>query len=223
MQPVGDFLGQRGIGIAGDQLDRAVLGRHRRFSSRLAGYDVQHIEKSSGNRRVSMGEEISGRGLGWQPVAAGFPGQKWAVTGLYWAALLGAEAKRGDAGRILGGYGASALATAGPRRAGAGAGAASGVPLIMPVRPLRPACAIFRSTRSSAAAQASRPALPAGFFAGKPQRALLVVVVDVPDPGDHGLCRAPPAPRDSCARDRKRRPRGRRSTGCAASIRCRAR
>ena len=28
MQPVGDFLGQHGIGIAGDQLDRAVLGRH---------------------------------------------------------------------------------------------------------------------------------------------------------------------------------------------------
>ena len=34
-----------------------------------------------------------------------FPGQKWAVTGLYRAALLGAVAERGDAGCILGGYG----------------------------------------------------------------------------------------------------------------------
>ena len=115
MQPVGDFLGQHGIGIAGDQLDRAVLGRHRRFSSRLAGYDVQHIEKSSGNRRVSMGEEISGRGLGWQPVAAVFPTKNGPLRDFSEAALLGAVAKRGDAGRILGGCGASALATAGPR------------------------------------------------------------------------------------------------------------
>jgi hypothetical protein len=68
----GDCLGQHGIGIAGDQLDRAVLGRHRRFSSRLAGYDVQHIENPR-NRRVSMGEEISGRWLGWQPVGPVFP------------------------------------------------------------------------------------------------------------------------------------------------------
>ena len=56
----GDFLRQRRIGVAGYQLDRAILGRHRPFSPRLAGYDVQHL-KYLQNRRVSMGEEISGR------------------------------------------------------------------------------------------------------------------------------------------------------------------
>src|SRR5882762_5796178 len=58
---------KRRIGVAGNQLDRAVFGRHRRLSPRLAGYDVQHL-KSLQNRRVSMGEEISGRWRGWQPV-----------------------------------------------------------------------------------------------------------------------------------------------------------
>jgi hypothetical protein len=43
MEPVGDFLRQGRIGVAGDELDGAVLGRHRPFSPRLAGYDVQHI------------------------------------------------------------------------------------------------------------------------------------------------------------------------------------
>ena len=88
MQPTGDFLGQRGIGIAGDQLDRAIFGRHQRFSSRLAGYDVQHIEKSS-EPALSMGEEISGRWLGWQPVGAVFPVKKRQIRdfygGAYWA------------------------------------------------------------------------------------------------------------------------------------------
>ncbi len=42
-KPGGDFLRQGRIGVAGDQLDRAVLGRHRRFSPRLAGDNVQHI------------------------------------------------------------------------------------------------------------------------------------------------------------------------------------
>jgi hypothetical protein len=43
IQPFGDGLRQSWIGVAGDQLDRAVLGGHRRFSPRLAGYDVQHL------------------------------------------------------------------------------------------------------------------------------------------------------------------------------------
>jgi hypothetical protein len=43
MQPVGDFLRQHRIGIAGNELDGAVFGRHRGFSPRLAGYNVQHI------------------------------------------------------------------------------------------------------------------------------------------------------------------------------------
>ena len=41
--PFGDGLRQSRIGVAGDQFDRAVLGGHRRFSPRLAGYDVQHL------------------------------------------------------------------------------------------------------------------------------------------------------------------------------------
>ena len=45
-----------------------------------------------------------------------------------------------------------------------------------------------RSTCSSAAAQASRPAAGrGGFFAGDAQRPALVGVVDVPDPGERGL------------------------------------
>ena len=42
-KPAGDFQSQGWIGVAGDELDRAVLGRHRRFSPRLAGDNVQHI------------------------------------------------------------------------------------------------------------------------------------------------------------------------------------
>src|SRR5260370_1286996 len=42
-KPGSDFLRQGRIGIAGDQLDGAVLGRHRRFSPRFAGDFVQHI------------------------------------------------------------------------------------------------------------------------------------------------------------------------------------
>src|ERR1035437_9928202 len=63
------------------------------------------------------------------------------------------------------GDGCSALATSGPRLPGAGTGggaSAGAVPLTMALRPLNPACAIFRSTRSSAAVQGSRAALPAG-------------------------------------------------------------
>src|SRR6185369_9497922 len=90
-----------------------------------------------------------------------FPGQKSANRGLYgavyWALKLSAVTPAAPwAGAV-----SSTLATAGPRRSGAGTGAASGVPLIIPDSPLRPACAILRNTRSSAAAQASRPALPA--------------------------------------------------------------
>src|SRR5476651_2552845 len=67
MQPFGDGVRQGRIGVAGDELDGAVLGRHRGFSPRLAGYDVQHMGHPR-NRRVSMGEVISRRGLCWQPV-----------------------------------------------------------------------------------------------------------------------------------------------------------
>src|SRR5207237_4249775 len=99
-----------------------------------------------------------------------FPGQKSADTGLYradyWALKLSAVTPAAPwAGAV-----SSTLATAGPRRSGAGAGAASGVPLIMPDRPLRPACAILRNTRWSAAAQASRPALAAASSPGSGSR-----------------------------------------------------
>ncbi len=57
-KPSGDFLRQRRIGVAGDKLDRAVLGRHRRFSPRLAGYNVQHIAIPT-DQRVSTSEVIS--------------------------------------------------------------------------------------------------------------------------------------------------------------------
>ena len=42
VQALGDFLRQHRIGIAGDQLDRAVLGRHRRFPPSFGGYNVEH-------------------------------------------------------------------------------------------------------------------------------------------------------------------------------------
>ena len=61
------------------------------------------------------------------------------------------------------------------------------------------------------------------FLAGKAQCALLVAVVDVPDPRDRGAAAADLRRRDSFARDRRPRIRGTRSTGCEASIRCPAR
>jgi hypothetical protein len=75
MQPIGDFLRQHRIGIAGHELDRAVLGGHRRFSSRLAGYHVQHIEKSWEPARFDERGDIrqaARLATHW----LGFPGQK---------------------------------------------------------------------------------------------------------------------------------------------------
>jgi len=47
------------------------------------------ISRNPRNRRVSMGEEISGRGLGWQPVDPVFPVKKRRISdfygGAYWA------------------------------------------------------------------------------------------------------------------------------------------
>jgi len=60
------FPAPRRIGVAGDELDRAVLGRHRGFSSRLAGDNVQHIaiptEPARFDERGDIKEE-----RGWQP------------------------------------------------------------------------------------------------------------------------------------------------------------
>ena len=71
-QPLGDFLRQHRIGIAGDQLDGAVLGRHRGFPPRLAGYDVQHLGIPT-RTGASTSEVISRRGSGWQPGELRFP------------------------------------------------------------------------------------------------------------------------------------------------------
>ena len=116
----------------------------------------------------------------------------------------------------------SALATAGPRLPGAGRGRR-----VRPgsidhgVRPLNPACAIFRNTRSSAAVQGSRPALPAG-SSPKVEGALLVAVVDVPT---QAIVVRPwlTWARDSFAPGRRPSPRGRRPGGCEASNRSGAR
>ena len=82
VQPVGDFLRQRRIGIAGDQLDGAVLGRHRRFSPRLAGYDVQHIEKPCRTGAFRRARRYQGGGRGWQPIAPVFPAKNGPIPGL---------------------------------------------------------------------------------------------------------------------------------------------
>ncbi|MEY9452458.1 hypothetical protein ABIG07_001406 [Bradyrhizobium ottawaense] len=43
VQALRDRLREGRIGVAGDELDGAVFGRHRRFLPRFAGYDVQHL------------------------------------------------------------------------------------------------------------------------------------------------------------------------------------
>ena len=93
-----------------------------------------------------------------QPVAAFFPRKNRADLD-YRQGLVSAVSERDGAGFAE----RWCARDRGSPAAGAGAGGASaGVPLIMVVSPLRPDCAIFRNTRSSAAAQASRPALPPG-------------------------------------------------------------
>ncbi len=69
-----DRLREGRIGVAGDKLDGAVLGRHGRFLPRFAGYDVQHQRIPTGST-VTTGEEISGRGLQWQPGMLRFPSE----------------------------------------------------------------------------------------------------------------------------------------------------
>src|SRR4051812_5281259 len=67
-----DGLCESRIGVAGDELDGAVLGRHGRFLPRFAGYDVQH-QKIPTDSTVTTGEEISGGGPQWQPGMLRFP------------------------------------------------------------------------------------------------------------------------------------------------------
>ena len=115
-----------------------------------------------------------------------------------------------------------------PRRVRAGREpmpGASGVPLIMLESPLNPAWAIFRSTRSSAAAQAvaSRPALAASVPRPRGAARAAGWRRRRPRPRRSRSCRGPPGRRGSCARGRQPSPRGRRWTGCEAWIRCRAR
>src|SRR5206468_12432741 len=89
------------------------------------------ISRNPRNRRVSMGEEISGRGLGWQPVDPVFPVKKRRISDFYGGAYWALSPSAATAGASCTGIALSTLATAGPRRSGAGAGAASGVPLIV--------------------------------------------------------------------------------------------
>src|SRR6185312_5214273 len=62
------------------------------------------ISRNPRNRRFSMGEEIPGGWLGWQPVGPVFPVKKRQIRDFYWGSLLGAVAERGGRERILGGY-----------------------------------------------------------------------------------------------------------------------
>ncbi len=64
---VGDFLRQDRIGIAGDQFDRTVLGRHRRVSPRLGGYNVQHIGLPTKNVVPAERGDIKDTAVRWQP------------------------------------------------------------------------------------------------------------------------------------------------------------
>src|SRR5439155_22719802 len=104
-----------------------------------------------GNRRVLMSEEISGGRLGWQPVGPVYPVKKRQIRDFLLGAYWTLQPSVVTAGASWTGTALSMLANAGPRRSGGGAGAASGRPLLIPDRPPRAACAIFRHTRSSAA------------------------------------------------------------------------
>src|SRR5258707_13415602 len=102
MKPVGDFLRQRGIGGAGNELDGAVLGRHRRFSSRLAGYHVQHIERSSKPARFDERGDIK-CGAAGNPLPR-FSRAKMAVPPVIWlmsGVAEGADAKTARSGLSL--------------------------------------------------------------------------------------------------------------------------
>src|ERR1700724_4618997 len=55
------------------------------------------ISRNPRNRRVSMSEEISGRGLGWQPIAPVFPVKNRPLRDYSEGMLMAAEAQRGDA------------------------------------------------------------------------------------------------------------------------------
>ena len=73
-EPVGDRLCKRRVGVAGDQLDRAVLGRHRGFSPDVAGDLVQHIGFPWNRRFDERGNIRDGSGAG-NPRGRVFPGK----------------------------------------------------------------------------------------------------------------------------------------------------
>ena len=91
----GDFLRQHRIGIAGDQLDRAVLGRHRRFSPWPGGYNIEHIgtfeELARFDGRGDIKEEPER-----QPAERGFPAQNPDPEARF-ISLTGAVAQGADA------------------------------------------------------------------------------------------------------------------------------
>ena len=74
VEPIGDGLRQRRVGIAGNQLDGAVLGRHRGFSPGLAGDNVQHIGFPCRTGTFDEGGNIR-RTARLATHWAGFPGQ----------------------------------------------------------------------------------------------------------------------------------------------------
>src|ERR1700712_510013 len=63
------------------------------------------ISTNPGNRRVSMAEEISGRWLGWQPIAPVFPGKNRPLRDYSGVLLLAGIAQRRDAKCALCGCG----------------------------------------------------------------------------------------------------------------------
>src|SRR6266446_4875964 len=145
------------------------------------------------NRRVSTSEVISRRGLGWQPVASGFPAQnQYFRTILLMAALLmapvrqrtDAEFTRNGCKPVRACHRGAAPARCGGRRHVRRRSIDHGAkPAQSGLRDL-PQHQVVGGGPGVASGLAGR------FLAAEPQGTLLVAVVDIPDPCDHGAAAA---------------------------------
>src|SRR5258708_5771404 len=138
------------------------------------------------NRRVSTSEVISRRWPRWQPVATAFPAQNQYFRTIL---LMAAVAKRADAELTRGGRGPFRACD---RRAAPARGEDRSIrrPIDHGAEAAQPGLRDFPQHQIVGGRPGVASGLAGRFLAAEAQRTLLVAVVDVPDPCDHGAAAA---------------------------------
>src|SRR5579863_292344 len=148
-------------------------------------FSISQFPRNKRSYRVSISEVISRGWPRWQPVGTVFPG-KMAISAAIW--LMAGVAERADAPFSRSRRG---LIGARDRRSAFGRRGRRGRirrsrPVDEAAQPAQSGLRDFPQNQVVGGGPGVAPGLARGLLAGKAQRALLVLVIDVPDPGDDG-------------------------------------